>query len=109
MLILEALAYSRMAEVEDEHWWFVARRKIVASLIRGLDLPQWARILEIGCGTGGNLEILSIFASVTAIQTAPETSDYRWTPACWPCHARGAPTAARANEKPRGEDRNGPP
>lgn len=50
--------YRAMAAHEDRHWWFVGRRAIVRSLLRRMDLAPSARILEAGCGTGGNLYML---------------------------------------------------
>jgi len=57
-----------MADTEARHWWFVARRSILTSLISGLDLPPAARILEVGSGTGGNLQMLSSFGKVSAME-----------------------------------------
>jgi SAM-dependent methyltransferase len=57
-----------MRELEDEHWWFVARRKIIESLLRSLKLPEDSNILEIGCGTGGNLGMLGGFGGVTGVE-----------------------------------------
>lgn len=54
--------------VEQSHWWFVARRKIIRSVIKRLSLPKRCKILEIGCGTGGNLLLLSAYGSVDAIE-----------------------------------------
>jgi SAM-dependent methyltransferase len=51
--------YPRMAEVEDAHWWFAGRRAICDGLLDGLALPSAARILEPGCGTGGNFPMLA--------------------------------------------------
>ncbi len=51
--------YPRMAEVEDAHWWFAARRAIVDRMIERLGLPRDAAILEPGCGTGGNFPMLA--------------------------------------------------
>lgn len=52
--------YRTMFKVEDEHWWFVGRRKIVFTLIRDLFGLNWrGEILDIGCGTGANLDSLS--------------------------------------------------
>jgi SAM-dependent methyltransferase len=51
--------YPRMAEVEDAHWWFAARRAIVDRIIERLGLPCDAAILEPGCGTGGNFPMLA--------------------------------------------------
>ena len=64
---MEARVYRQMASVEDEHWWFVARRRILAEALRRLVvLPPAPRILEAGCGTGGNLALLSGFGAVQA-------------------------------------------
>ena len=58
-----------MAELDDAHWWFVARRRILASVIeRIVRPPKAARILEIGCGTGHNLVMLSRFGQVSATE-----------------------------------------
>ncbi|HWU00529.1 MAG TPA: class I SAM-dependent methyltransferase [Terriglobales bacterium] len=69
---MEADAYREMAATEDAHWWFVARRKILACLIGKLHLPAGARILEIGAGTGGNLAMLSRYGSVDGVEHDPE-------------------------------------
>jgi len=61
-------AYSEMAQVQDRHWWFVARRKILHSELVRLNLPADASILEVGSGTGANLGLLSEFGHVTALE-----------------------------------------
>jgi len=65
---MEATEYRFMAEHEDRHWWFVGRRAVLATLLDGLVLPAGARILEIGCGTGGNLPLLGRYGRVTALE-----------------------------------------
>lgn len=65
--------YQEMREVENEHWWFVARRNYIqALLLRILANKKNLRICEIGCGTGGNLEMLSTFGQLDAV----EMNDY---------------------------------
>ncbi|MDP5240144.1 class I SAM-dependent methyltransferase [Uliginosibacterium sp. 31-16] len=61
-------AYIEMAETEARHWWFVGRRAITSTLISQLQLPPESRILEIGSGTGGNLEMLSGFGQTCAME-----------------------------------------
>lgn len=66
---MDAQVYRRMAEIDEQHWWFVARRRILRSLIkRKVQPPKNARILEIGCGTGHNLDMLGEFGTVEATE-----------------------------------------
>jgi SAM-dependent methyltransferase len=60
--------YSRMAAIEGGHWWFQARRAIVAKILSDLRLPAQASILDAGCGSGGNLAMLSRFGEVVAVE-----------------------------------------
>ncbi len=48
-----------MLEQENKHWWFLARRAIVSSVLKRIKLPANPKILDAGCGTGGNLRMLS--------------------------------------------------
>ncbi len=65
---MELDAYRNLAATEDEHWWFCGRRAIAEAVIRGLDLPKHANILEIGAGTGGNIAMLKRFGEVQAVE-----------------------------------------
>lgn len=66
---MEPQVYARMAEVEEIHWWFVGRRRILDRLLGSLVLPPRPSILEIGCGTGGNLALLARHGAVSAIES----------------------------------------
>ena len=69
---MERVVYDRMAELDQVHWWYRARREILADLIiRRIQLPKDARILEVGCGTGHNLEMLKRFGRVEGIEVDP--------------------------------------
>jgi hypothetical protein len=66
---MEREVYDQMARIDQVHWWYVARRDILATLIgRRIKPPNGARILEVGCGTGHNLEMLGRFGAVDAIE-----------------------------------------
>ncbi|HEX8578994.1 MAG TPA: class I SAM-dependent methyltransferase [Allosphingosinicella sp.] len=69
---MDRRVYDRMAELDERHWWYRARRDILADLItRKIALPEDARILEIGCGTGHNLEMLQRFGRADGIEIDP--------------------------------------
>ena len=61
-------AYLEMAETENEHWWFRGRRDVLRSILRRLPLAPRARVLEVGSGTGGNLDVLAEFGSVSGLE-----------------------------------------
>ncbi|HZU51693.1 MAG TPA: class I SAM-dependent methyltransferase [Sphingomicrobium sp.] len=70
---MERVVYRQMAELDERHWWYRARRQIIADLIaREGHLPENARILEIGCGTGHNLLMLSGFGHVEGLELDDE-------------------------------------
>lgn len=48
------------AEIEQRHWWFVARRAIVRRLIESI-LPahKGNTVVDVGCGTGANVASLA--------------------------------------------------
>ena len=76
--------YSIMYEVEGKHWWFIGRRKIIASFIERIcrDLgKRKPRILDVGCGTGANLQMLSNFGVAEGVDVSAEALDF--------CRARG--------------------
>jgi SAM-dependent methyltransferase len=71
---MERALYDRFAEVEHKHWWFVAYRRIIAGVIASLGLPRDAKILDAGCGNGGNLAMLSQFGEVYASEMDGEAA-----------------------------------
>lgn len=66
---MDRTAYAAMDSIERSHWWYVARRKVLAALIaRRVTLPDDARLLDAGCGTGGNLSFLGTFGRLNACE-----------------------------------------
>ncbi|HEU5483093.1 MAG TPA: class I SAM-dependent methyltransferase [Sphingomicrobium sp.] len=69
---MERVVYDRMAELDELHWWYRARREVLQALIeRTIQLPAHARLLEVGCGTGHNLSMLRRFGEVDATEIDP--------------------------------------
>ena len=91
---MQAHTYSIMNEVEQGHWWFVGRRRIIESFLKRLrqelagensanapgSTPS-LKILDVGCGTGANLEMLSQFGEAEGVDVSAEALDF--------CRARG--------------------
>ena len=66
---MERVVYDRMAELDERHWWYRARRGVISALIEREALPpRDGKLLEVGCGTGHNLPMLSAFGMVDAIE-----------------------------------------
>jgi len=60
-------------DTELRHWWFVARRRILRSLIRQILPPcRDSVIVDVGCGTGGNIASLGDDYTCVGIDPSPE-------------------------------------
>lgn len=55
---MEAEQFEVIARVEAEHWWWRAKRALVAHELRRPDVPLGAA-LDVGCGTGETASMLS--------------------------------------------------
>jgi SAM-dependent methyltransferase len=73
---MDRATYDRMRVLQDGHWWFEGRRRILRGLIGRLGLPKPAQILEVGCGPGGNLAMLKQFGDVTALEPDDDSRAY---------------------------------
>lgn len=80
--------YAIMRRVEESHWWYVGRRRIIRSFLQRIvhnrnasNNPGKLNILDVGCGTGANLEMLSEFAEAKGVDVSAEALSF--------CRARG--------------------
>jgi len=74
--------YPILYQVEDTHWWYVGRRRIIQSLVEKISTKlKTERILDVGCGTGANLKMLAAYGKAEGVDISPQAVDF--------CHERG--------------------
>lgn len=87
MFFMQQHTYAIMYEVEGAHWWFAGRRRILESFLAQIapTLPVTegtrAQILDVGCGTGANLEMLARFGDAEGVDVSEDALAF--------CRARG--------------------
>jgi SAM-dependent methyltransferase len=88
--------YAIMNRVEDSHWWFVGRRAILEEFLRQIiqnpkSKIQNPKILDVGCGTGANLEMLAQFGAAEGVDVSDDALEF--------CRAKGLKTHKGLAEK----------
>src|SRR5438105_14550182 len=61
-------------DLDEHHWWYRGRRRIVNSQLARLALPQPARVLDAGCGSGRMLQELAPYGQVSGIELDPKAA-----------------------------------
>lgn len=97
---MEQHTYGIMNDVEDKHWWFVGRRAILESFLHKIagsfvtrfesrfqaenvgkepaeaGTQNAIRILDVGCGTGANLEMLKQFGESEGVDVSDDALEF---------------------------------
>ncbi len=74
--------YRVMFEMEDQYWWYRGLRTLLQALLARY-APPGATILDAGCGTGANLQLLQTFGRAIGVDISEQAIAY--------CRARGIP------------------
>ena len=76
--------YPILYEVEETHWWYLGRRRIIQSLVEKICATLnngRPRILDVGCGTGANLKMLAAYGEAEGVDISSQAIEF--------CHERG--------------------
>jgi SAM-dependent methyltransferase len=80
---MDPALYEQHARLEDSHWWFLGRRRLVLAELARYAGANAGRILDIGCGTGGMLPQYAAFGAALGLDPSEEARDA--------CTRRGVP------------------
>ena len=64
-----------MLEVDEHHWWYRGRRRIIRAELERLPLRAGARVLDAGCGSGRTLDELADYGEVHGIELDPQAAE----------------------------------
>lgn len=90
---MDANQYSVLRQLEDSHWWFIAKRQFLAVFLRSsFENPVCAtlraaqnnpspkaskkKILDLGCGTGGTTQFLTKWGSVVGVEQNSQAVEF---------------------------------
>jgi SAM-dependent methyltransferase len=67
--------YPILFRVEQSHWWHIGRRRILAGFVKDICrsvTDRRPRILDVGCGTGANLLMLSKYGDAEGVDVSED-------------------------------------
>ncbi len=81
--------YKDLYDFEDKHWWHISKRQACIQLIKKYLSQPGLKILDIGCGTGKNVETFASLGQAWGIDKSKNAINY--------CHKRGLKTIQKSN------------
>jgi SAM-dependent methyltransferase len=68
---VEDAEFQAMLAIDDRHWWYRGRRRVVRAVLDGAGLPPRARLLDAGAGSGRTLDELARYGAAAGVELNP--------------------------------------
>jgi SAM-dependent methyltransferase len=72
---MDATLMKATLAVDEHHWWYRGRRRIIRAELDQLALPAGARVLDAGCGSGRTLQELVGYGEVSGLELNAEAAE----------------------------------
>jgi SAM-dependent methyltransferase len=73
---MEDWTFQEHFDMEDRHWWFRSRRRVIWALVQRANPPSSPRILDAGCGTGRNLMDFQRLGPAEGVDLSPQAVEF---------------------------------
>lgn len=64
--------YTDLYTTEETHWWHKAKRRYITEYIKKYTQKKKLTILDVGCGTGKNMEVLAQYGDIWGVDASKE-------------------------------------
>jgi SAM-dependent methyltransferase len=68
---MDRLEFETMLALDERHWWYHGRRRVLDAVLECVDLPHAARVLDAGCGSGRTLNELARLGEAHGMELNP--------------------------------------
>src|SRR3989344_6612866 len=75
-IFMESYLYDDLYELEEHHWWHRAKRELILRLLPPYLPHKRIKILDVGCGTGKNVEVFAKLGESWGLDMSPRAIAY---------------------------------
>ncbi|HEY0410643.1 MAG TPA: class I SAM-dependent methyltransferase, partial [Candidatus Dormibacteraeota bacterium] len=68
---MEQSEFETMLALDERHWWYRGRRRVLRAVLDRLELPSGASVLDAGCGSGRTLDELRRYGETHGMELNP--------------------------------------